>query len=323
MKESLKRFIGDREVKYCRTSSFTGDAEELEEFLVEIQKQSQEILASKYRKLALPVVENTESYLITTLNSSQLSESELNEQEEKLHKQMSTLESKFSNEQEDFELEVSECVEEIKNDVRQALEGEETTFVVMALNGQDIKEKLNTVVRNAVTVSVKKRFIPKVEKYLKRVSKVLSNESLGDIQISFTFDTDKLGKGIISPIVAVVAGLLLGTPIIGVIAGIFIKLHSDKKREEAKQEIRRKLQMEVYPQVLTQVDNGIEQTITKQIGLINTSISDELKNQKEILEQAMADVRNRLNDEKTRKENLVIDIKNDLERIGEIKNGLR
>ena len=290
---------------------------------MEIQKQSQEILASKYRKLALPVVENTESYLITTLNSSQLSESELNEQEEKLHKQMSTLESKFLNEQEDFEIEVSECVEEIKNDVRQALEGEETTFVVMALNGQDIKEKLNTVVRNAVTVSVKKRFIPKVEKYLKRVSKVLSNESLGDIQISFTFDADKLGKGIISPIVAVVAGLLLGTPIIGVIAGIFIKLHSDKKREEAKQEIRRKLQMEVYPQVLTQVDNGIEQTITKQIGLINTSISDELKNQKEVLEQAMADVRSRMNDEKVRKENLVIDIKNDLERIGEIKNGLR
>ena len=81
--------------------------------------------------------------------------------------------------------------------------------------------------------------------------------------------------------------------------------------------------MEVYPQVLTQVDNGIEQTITKQIGLINTSISDELKNQKEVLEQAMADVRSRMNDEKVRKENLVIDIKNDLERIGEIKNGLR
>ena len=44
MKESLKRFIGDREVKYCRTSSFTGDAEELEEFLVEIQKQSRKSL---------------------------------------------------------------------------------------------------------------------------------------------------------------------------------------------------------------------------------------------------------------------------------------
>ena len=37
----------------------------------------------------------------------------------------------------------------------------------------------------------------------------------------------------------------------------------------------------------------------------------------------MADVRSRMNDEKVRKENLVIDIKNDLERIGEIKNSLR
>ena len=26
MKESLKRFVGDREIRYCRTSSFTGDA---------------------------------------------------------------------------------------------------------------------------------------------------------------------------------------------------------------------------------------------------------------------------------------------------------
>lgn len=40
MKESLKKFVGDREIRYCRTSSFTGDAEELEEFLKEIQEKS-------------------------------------------------------------------------------------------------------------------------------------------------------------------------------------------------------------------------------------------------------------------------------------------
>ena len=55
---------------------------------------------------------------------------------------MSTLESKFLNEQEDFEIEVSECVEEIKNDVRQALEGEETTFVVMALTDRISRRSL-------------------------------------------------------------------------------------------------------------------------------------------------------------------------------------
>ena len=36
MKESLKRYVGDRELTYCFTSWFSGDAEELEEYLEEI-----------------------------------------------------------------------------------------------------------------------------------------------------------------------------------------------------------------------------------------------------------------------------------------------
>ena len=84
-----------------------------------------------------------------------------------------------------------------------------------------------------------------------------------------------------------------------------------------------KLRSEVFPQVLAEVGVGIEMAITKQIKLINTSIEEELKSQRETLEKAMADVRGRINDENTKKENLAIDIKADLERIGEIKDGLR
>lgn len=323
MKESLKRFVGDREIRYCRTSSFTGDAEELEEFLKEIQVKSQEILANKYKTLVMPLLDNTQNYLITTLNGSQLSESELDEKEDKLKKQLSSLESKFSKEQEDFDLEISECVEEIKSDVQRAMEAEESTLVAMALNSQSINDQLNSVVRNAVTVSVQKRFIPKVEKYLKRVAKVINSESIGDVNISFTFDTDKLNKGMTGSIVAVVAGLLLVAPILGIIVGIFMKLSGDKKREEAKQAIRQKLHSEVFPQVLKEVGNGIEMTITKQIKLVNTSIEEELTNQRNTLEKAMADLRQQMNDEKTKKENLAIDIKADLERIEGIKDGLR
>ena len=193
----------------------------------------------------------------------------------------------------------------------------------MALNNQSINDQLNSVVRNAVTVSVQKRFIPKVEKYLKRVAKVINSESIGDVNISFTFDTDKLNKGMTGSIVAVVAGLLLGAPILGIIVGIFMKLSGDKKREEAKQAIRQKLHSEVFPQVLKEVGNGIEMTITKQIKLVNTSIEEELTNQRNTLEKAMADLRQQMNDEKTKKENLAIDIKADLERIEGIKDGLR
>lgn len=323
MKESLKRFVGEREIRFCRTSSFSGDAEELEEFLEEIQEKSQEILGRRYSKLALSIIENTENYLITTLNSSKLSESELDEQEEKLHKQLSSLDSKFSKEQEDFDMEIAESVEEIKSDVQRAMEAEENSLVAMVMNKQNINDHLNSVVRNAVTVSVQKRFIPKVEKYLKRVAKTINSESIGDVNISFFFDADKINKGMTSSIVAVTAAVLIGGPIIGLVTGLIMKLRGDKKREELKNEIHMKLQSEVFPQVLRDVGHGIEMTIAKQIKLVNTSIEDELKMQKDTLEKAMADVRTQMNEEKARKENMAIDIKNDLERIGEIKDGLR
>lgn len=323
MKESLKRFIGDREIRYCMTSSFTGDAEELEEYLKEIQEKSQVILSNKYKKMVYAILENTENYLVTTLANSQLSESELDVQEERLQKQLSGLDSKFSKEKGDFDLEISECVEEIKHDVQMAMESEESTLVAMAMNNQSINEHLNNVVRNAVTLSVKKRFIPKVEKYLKRVANCINSESIGDVHISFSFDSDKLNKGMTSSIVAVAAGVLVGIPILGIIAGIIMKIIGDKKREEAKQQIRMKLQREVFPQVLREVGQGIEMTITKQITLVNTSIEEELKTQRDTLEKAMSDVRGKINEEKTRKENLAIDIKTDLEKIKEMKEEIQ
>lgn len=323
LKENLKRFIGNREIQYCVTSSYTKDADELEEFLIEIQERSQDILADKYKKLAMPMIEHTESYLRTTLKGSQLSESELDEQEEKLHRQLSSLNAKFSREKEDFDREISECIGEIKADIQYAMEAEESVFVAMALNNQRINDHLNSVVRNAVTVSVKKRFILKVEKYLKKVAETIHNESISDVQISFVFDAEKLNKGMTGSIVAVAAGLLLGVPILGIIAGIWMKFSMDKKREEAKQEIRQKLRSEVFPQVLREVGHGIETTVMKQTALVNTSIEEELENQRNTLEKAMSDLRQQINDEKVKKENLAVDIKADLERIEEIKDGLR
>lgn len=328
MKESLKRFVGDREITYCKTSSFTGEAEELEEFLIKIQDESQDILALKYKKQAFSLVENTRNYLITTLKGSNLSESELDEKEEKLERQKSSLEGKFSKEKEDFDAEVEDCIEEIKSDVQSALKAEESTFVAMILNNQKINEQLNSVVRNAVTVSIKKRFIPRVEKYLKRIEKVFKSESVGDINFSFVFDTYKISKGMTSSIVAGVAtALVSGLGFLGLLTGFLVKKITDKindkRREKAKQEISEKLNTEVFPQVLREVGENIEMEITKQVKLVNTSIEEDFTNQRETLEKAMADLRQQMKDEKTKKENLAVDINEDLERIERIENDLR
>lgn len=327
LKESLRRFVGEREIGYCVTSSVTGEVEELKQFLEKIQEESQSILAGKYKKRVLTIAENTENYLMATLKGSKMSESELDEQEEKLSRQRQTLESTFSKEQEEFNLEISDCVAEIKSDVQHALNTEESTLVAMALNNQNINEHLNMVVRNAVTVSVQKRLTPKLEKYVRRMEKVVNAESLGDIQVSFAFDAKEVNVGMTSTVVSAVAGLFLfHSPIgliIGGIVGLAMKLFGEnKKREEARQKIRAKLQQEIFPQILREIENGVETAVTKQVNLVNTSIEDEIKNQNAALEKALADVRGRIHDEKARKENLEADIQADLERIGEIKNGL-
>ena len=277
--------------------------------------------------MVLPIAENTGHYLVTRLNGSTLSESELTEKEEKLEKQLSELDSKFAKEKQDFERETAECAEEIKTDVQNAVEAEETRLVAMMLNGQNINEHLNTVVRNAVTVSVKKRFLPKVEKYLKKVEDTVNSVQAGECSEHFFGSTIGLSSdSLIGSIVAVAAGFLLGTPIIGIIAGIvgaLMKFSKDKKREEAKQAIRQRLRTEIFPQVLNEVGNGIEKQIAKEVSKVNEAIEADLENQKTILKKAISDLKQQISDENTKKESLAAAMREDLSKIEEIKDGLR
>ena len=324
MKASLKKYIGNQEVTYCLTSSFSDDAEELEDFLKNIQEQSQEILIRKFRNAVIAVADTTENYLRTTLNNSEMSDSELDVEEERLTKQLDSLNSKFSKEKDEFDIQISSCVEEIKGDVQVALEAEESSFVAMAMNNQSINERVNLVVRNAVTQSIKKRFIPKVERYLKRVENCINGDSVGDVTVFFSFNTEEVSKSMVSSTVATVAAIIVAGPILGaLIAGIISyvnKIKGEKKREELKSQIRMQLHSEVYPQILKEVGHGIEHAITKQITLINTSIEDEINAQRSALEKAMSDVKAKACDEKEKKAELAVRIKEDLERVCTIRN---
>ena len=326
LKESLKRFIGDSEVKICYTSSFEGDAEEVKSFLREIQKQSQSILAKKFKQDVLLLLDDTERYLKKALKSSEMSESELAEEEEKISNKLNGLEGKFTNEKDGFEQIISDSIDEVSRDVESALNSEESTLITMILNKQNIKDHINTLVRNTVTTSVKKRFIPKVEKYLKKVEKCINGDDIGDVDVNLQFDAQEIGSSMAGPIVAVIAGLVLEIPVIGlIVAGISAligKVSADKKREQQKEEVRSKLRSEVFPQIIKEVENGLKIAITKQMTAINTSIEEEIVRQKDTLNKAMTDVKSRMADEKEKKDNFIIDLNNDLLSIEELRSKL-
>ena len=322
LKESLKKYIGQREVTYCITSSRTGDAEELEKFLEDIQQQSQVLLANRFKNAVLSSADVTRNYLVTTMKNSEMSESELDEQQDKLDRQLDSLNQRLSVEREDFDSQVTESIREIKNDIQMALEAEEETFVAIAMNNQSIQEQINLTVRKAVTVSMKKRFIPKVERYLKRVQNCLDNESIGDVHFSFSFNAEDVNKNIFSAVLPAIGSFLIGLPMIGIIiSGIMLlvnKFKADQKREEMKNQIRSKLHGEVYPQILQEVGKNLEMAIFKQLKLINTSMDEEITNQRTTLEKALEDVRQRMADEKEQKEGLLQRIKDDLDKIQQI-----
>lgn len=326
MKKNLRRFIGEREVIYCRTSSFDGNAEELTEFLLGIQKQSQNILENKFKHTVFSIMDNTESYLKTTLANSEMSESELDEEEDRMNRQISELDSNFTKEKGSFDSEIAGCVEEIKSDVQTALDSEESTLITMAMNNQEINSHLNSIIRNTVTTSIKKRFVPKVEKYVKRVDKCINGDSVGNVHFNLNIDTSDLKVKMTSSVVAVVAGLVLSFPVLGAILGgilAFInKRKAEQKREELKNDIRQKLHSEVFPQILSEVGKALEMEMSKQLVQINTSVENEIQTQRQTLEKAMADLRERKQNEKASKDNLVHNLQADLDRLEEIRNGL-
>mgnify|MGYP000848690234 CR=1 FL=1 len=346
LKENLKKYITNREIYFCKTSNVDKNVKELEDFLISIQEKSQIIISRKFLPKVSLELEITEGYLNTTLKSSQLSESELDEQEERLKKQIADLEDKFNKEQDNFIVEISDCVEQIKSDILIALESEESTFVAMAMNKQDIREHLNSLVRRTITISIKKNFIPKIQKYLKRVNNCIESENIADIRTSFSFDIENSNSENSNSeslqmtnfsIATLVTGLLKNIPIVGQIATFVIPIidgilsflfggvsggSTTNRREDAKEKIRTKLRTEIFPQITREVGDRVEIAINKQVSLINQSIEEETKAQEEVHKKAIADLREKINIEKAEKEKLMSDIQKDLKKIGEIRNGL-
>ncbi|WP_313638308.1 dynamin family protein, partial [Paenibacillus sp.] len=129
LKDSIRKYIEQpKQITYCVTSSYKGDVEELEQFLLKIQSQSVQLLGEKFRTLALQEANTTGSYLKTLIQNNTLSVSELEEQEERLNREMHSLNSQMTDDSHLFETEVPSIVREIQNDVRSSLLAEENTL---------------------------------------------------------------------------------------------------------------------------------------------------------------------------------------------------
>lgn len=328
LRKSLKRFIGDRDFDPCFTSSLEGEVKELKSFLLKIQEDSQEILQRKFKKPVEEALLITEQYLNALIRNGSLSESELAEKEEELQHQMEKLNKSVLSASNDFDKQLKACIDGIKADVFTALRSEESTFVAMTLNNQSINERVNIIVRSAVTESVQKRYIPIVEKYIDSVAESISVDTVTIMGTMMNIDMKSMEISMVGAIVAgVAAGVIIGFPVIGgilaaIIAGITRSLN-EKKREEAKAQIRRKLDGEVFPNIVQQTGGSVEREILKQASEIKQTVNEKIVLQRQSLEKALADIITRQEDEQQKKDQLIVDVQKDQQKIEEMKHELR
>nr|WP_302663664.1 dynamin family protein [uncultured Agathobaculum sp.] len=305
LKTALHKLMGDRAITFCRTSSRANEVEELRNYLHSIERQSQSILEKSFRGQVLSEANVTAAYLKSTLEGSQLSESELKEEEERKKHELDELGQRFEDNRRKFQNEIYDCVELIRGDVLTALQAQESEYIELALNKQDIRPMMNITVRRAVTQSLKKNFISKLEKYLNGVNSCVTGDSVSDVDVQISVDVDKIMKNAVSSTVAGVTGLLLMGPIIGGIAAALVKLANcigaGKKREKAKQEIRMELNTKAYPKIQMEVGSAISKELEQQMRQIDADIQQKIDRQSEVLEKALQDLQDKQREENTQR----------------------
>ncbi len=334
LKKDLKRYIGDREVKIALTSSSEGEVEQAREILCEIEENAEQIIENKYKGIFERTSNTTVEYLNGVIKNSMLTESEFAEKEESINNEMTKIAEEIEREDSKFDRDIAECINAIKSDVNAALNNSESYYTTMAANNQDISEALNSTVRMAVTESLKKRFQPIIEKYVKKVSGMINSDtsvtvgSVGSVNI-------KSGEGAAAAVsaagVAGIAAMVILGPfsalVIGAVAGLigfFAGNNSEKKkRAEAEAEISRRLRGEIFPSVINQVGTKVEMAIKEQVMEIREEVRKNIELKHNTMQKALDDVRKQKAEEEEKLKVLVANAQNDIENIKEIKIGLQ
>lgn len=324
LKNNLTRYLGNCPFSVYRADNQHYGAEEVEEFLEQIQQQSQQILAKKFCTSAMSALDTTEQYLRTALSSQNLTESELAEQEETLRRQMNELDTRISSTQNELKSQLDDCIDLICANVVDNVRKEENTLIVMVLNRQDINERLNLIVRESLTREVQQRLLPKIESYVKKASNELNSNHFGDINISFHMDLEEIKKNVVSTVVASVsAAILTSAPIFGMIIARLLslinKLKTEKKREEQKNQIRQDFAQKLYPQISQAVRTNLKSEISYQIYAIEQSINEEITTQTNALRQALEDIRCKQQEENQKKADNCMQLNSDLQKISHLR----
>lgn len=349
---TVREFLDLDKVKIAVTNAKgKKDTSAFGDILLDLQSRSDEIYNKLFARKLTAICSFIERYLLDRLriieNDMTIDDIKL-EREQKKNK-IKDLSDKISGEQDRFASQLPQCIEQIKNKIRQDLRGSSSVLESMLLQGSDISEKVNIIVRNAIISGVQAELEPKLKRYIRSISDVIEDdnydakgiqldplsiendkklsEALSGAVISLTSAISTVACGMLAGTLGIAASLLgpLGAAI-GAVAGALITSAINRsmceKQKREKQQLAREKINEVIDKVVLEVGGKLENTIVAYVDELNEQIVNDIAQEKERLEKSLADAEKRLSLGLDKKEKETAELNADLKAVRGMQDGI-
>ncbi len=300
LQKTVGQIVGQDNVTVASVDSYGRvNVDELKDILIEIQGKTGEIFINKYSEQLRNASRYAEVYLMERIDKASLSSSRLEQEKEKIQKKIQEISVEIEREKNNFERQARVCINSIRDHVKTDLEASLPTISAMMENGNDITDKINSVVRRSVRIGINTEFEPKLKKYVKHISEMITIQFPDDDEIFKSVKEaisqsvpEEVAKSAL-PVVLAGVGFALANPIVAAIGGIVgiaaDTLHNIKNNRKKQLEIDRAAN-EIVAEVTKQTTDSIEREIIKYISKINQKIENDVLKQKAALEKSLEDI---------------------------------
>lgn len=300
LQKTVGQIVGQDNVTVASVDSYGRvNVDELKDILIEIQGKTGEIFINKYSEQLRNASRYAEVYLMERIDKASLSSSRLEQEKEKIQKKIQEISVEIEREKNNFERQARVCINSIRDHVKTDLEASLPTISAMMENGNDITDKINSVVRRSVRIGINTEFEPKLKKYVKHISEMITIQFPDDDEI-FKGVKEAIAQSVPEevaksalPVVLAGVGFALANPIVAAIGGIVgiaaDTLHNIKNNRKKQLEID-KAANEIVAEVTKQTTDSIEREIIKYISKINQKIENDVLKQKAALEKSLEDI---------------------------------
>lgn len=334
---------------YLTERDVPGSADDLLDFLQELQAQYEELLNMQFHTEVAARVERTVMYLQGRLNSAALSESEWKEQIARLQDEMKRLNDTVDAQKKRFRSSLPQCKALILADVEDVLRRKKSGYVQRLMRGRSIEDKLNEDVRTAVIEGMKEHFEPGLQTYLSQVEAQIqaSVHLIADVSGGSAGDPLKTGVGVGVAAGGTAAALastgtitgLLGTsaltsglaaslaagaatiaiPVVGVaigaLAAVLTFVMRKARERERMEDLGRRLESEVFPKIIAELSPSIGNALEDALGKAEAAIDADIQEKQQLLQKALEDARAKQSREEAETEQGTAQLRADLEKM--------